>query len=362
MTMSPLSRNLRVTELPINTLPPTVRAFLDGIERVCVYSVDMTTRFRRVTSRDGLFLLGEAGWGEAAPFWDYDAAESSLWLRSAYIQATRPPVAVVRSSVAVNVTIPVVGNEDAQRRVCESGGCETAKVKVADPGVSLAEDASRVEAVADALARSTGGRGRIRVDANGAWNRDDAIDAIRVLDRAASAVGGLEYVEQPCATVEDLASVRRRVDVPIAADESIRRAHDPLAVARAEAADIAVVKVAPLGGVERALNIGADTGLDVVISSALETSIGLSAGVRAAAALPGGERACGLATAQLLQGDACEPLLPRNGRIEVRAGTLDERFISDEPVDERLVERWHRRLRDMVDALSCPFPGAERTQ
>ena len=142
--------------------------------------------------------------------------------------------------------------------------------------------------------------GRIRVDANGGWDVDDAVAAIRALDRAA---GGLEYVEQPCATVEELAAVRRAVDVPIAADESIRRAEDPYRVRDLEAADIAVLKVQPLGGVRACLRIAEDIGLPVVVSSALETSVGIAAGVALAAALPELPYACGLATVQLLTDD-----------------------------------------------------------
>ena len=163
--------------------------------------------------------------------------------------------------------------------------------------------------------------GRIRVDANGAWYVDEAVAAIAALDRAA---GGLEYVEQPCATVEDLAAVRRRVDVPIAADESIRRAADPYRVRDLEAADIAVLKVQPLGGVRACLRIAEDIGLPVVVSSALETSVGIAAGVALAAALPELPYACGLATVQLLTDDvAVEPLLPVDGALPVRRPEVD---------------------------------------
>ena len=194
------------------------------------------------------------------------------------------------------------------------GGCATAKVKVAEPGQSLAEDQARVEAVRDALGPS----GRVRVDANGAWSVDDAVTAIGLLDRAA---GGLEYVEQPCATVEELAAVRRAVDVPIAADESIRRASDPYLVRDLEAADIAVLKVQPLGGVRACLRIAEEIGLPVVVSSALETSVGIAAGLALAGALPSLPYACGLATVQLLTADVvAEPLLPVDGVAAGRRG------------------------------------------
>ena len=199
-----------------------------------------------------------------------------------------------------------MGPEQAHAIVL-AGGCRTAKVKVAEPGQSLADDLARVEAVRDAL----GPGGLIRVDANGGWDVDAAVVAIAALDRAA---GGLEYVEQPVASVEELAVVRRKVDVPIAADESIRRAEDPYRVRDLEAADIAVLKVQPLGGVRACLRIAEDIGLPVVVSSALETSMGIAAGVALAAALPELPHACGLATVQLLTDDVTLPsLLPVDG-------------------------------------------------
>ena len=183
---------------------------------------------------------------------------------------------------------------------------------MADPGSPLADDLARVEAVRDAL----GPAGRVRVDANGAWDVDTAVAAIAALDRAA---GGLEYVEQPCASVEDLAAVRRRVAVPIAADESIRRAADPYRVRDLGAADIAVLKVQPLGGVRACLRIAEDIGMPVVVSSALETSLGLAAGVALAAALPRLDHACGLATRSLLTGDVAAPeLVPVDGHAARR--------------------------------------------
>jgi O-succinylbenzoate synthase len=153
------------------------------------------------------------------------------------------------------------------------------------------------------------------VDANGAWSAAEAVPAISALDRAAR---GLEYVEQPCASVEELSAVRRAVDVPIAADESIRLATDPLRVARAGAADIAVLKVAPLGGVRAAWQVAAEAGLPVVVSSAVDTSVGLAAGLALAGALPELPHACGLGTARLLTGDmVAAPLVPVNGVLPV---------------------------------------------
>ncbi|MPZ61760.1 MAG: o-succinylbenzoate synthase [Propionibacteriales bacterium] len=297
------------------------------------YAIPLRTRFRGITVREGVLLHGVAGWGEFSPFWDYDAATCVPWLRAARESAEDGWPEPVRTTVLVNCTVPAVGPDRAAAIVRVSGGCRTAKVKVAERGQVLADDLSRVEAVRDAL----GPEGRVRVDANGAWSVDEAVAAIGGLSRF-----GLEYVEQPCATVEELAAVRRRVDVPIAADESIRRAEDPLRVAALDAADIAVLKVQPLGGVRACLDIAERIGLPVVVSSALETSVGIAAGVALAAALPELPYACGLATVGLLERDVvADPLLPVDGALEVRR---------PEPLGELPVvpagtpERWRDRL------------------
>ena len=277
-----------------------------------VFSIPMRTRFRGITVREGVLLRGEGGWGEWSPFLEYDAAVATPWLRCAEEAAAGDWPEPVRDTVPVNVTVPAVDAERAHE-IVRAGGCRTVKVKVAEPGQTLADDEARLEAVRDAI----GPTGLVRIDANGAWDVADAIAAITTLDRAA---GGLEYVEQPCAAVEDLAVVRRRVDVPIAADESIRQAADPYRVRDLEAADVAVLKVQPLGGVRACLRIAEDIGLPVVVSSALETSVGIAAGVALAAALPELPYACGLATVQLLTDDVvATSLLPVDGFLPVAA-------------------------------------------
>jgi len=210
---------------------------------------------------------------------------------------------------------------------------------VADPRVDLAADARRVEAVRDAL----GPGGRIRVDANGAWTVPQAVDAIEVL---AAAAGGLEYVEQPCRTLAELAEVRRLTGVPIAADESIRRATDPAKVALTGAADIAVIKVAPLGGVRKALEVAEACGLPCVVSSALETSVGMAAGVALAAALPELDYACGLATLQLLDGDVTsDSLVPVDGYLPVlTTPPVPDRAAEFETGDQAWIDRYERVL------------------
>lgn len=300
------------------------------------FSIPLRTRFRGIVVREGLLLKGAAGWGEFSPFVEYDDETCVSWLDAAREAADLGFPDPIRDRIPVNVTVPACDPETATAIVTRSG-CVTAKVKVAEPGQSLADDVARLEAVREAL----GPVGRIRVDANGGWDLDSALAAIGVLDRAA---GGLEYVEQPCASVEDLARVRRTVGVPIAADESIRRAADPYRVRDLEAADIAVLKVQPLGGVRRCLQIAEDIGLPVVVSSAVESSVGIAAGLALAASLPDLPYACGLATIQLLETDVVGPdqsLLPVNGEIAVPNGPFE--VSAPQPSGDR-VAWWRDRL------------------
>ncbi len=212
---------------------------------------------------------------------------------------------------------------------------------MAEPGQSLEDEIERLEAVRAAMPD-----GAIRVDANGMWDEAEAMARLPHLDRAA---GGLEYAEQPVATVEGLAAVRRAVDVPIAADESIRRAEDPLRVVELEAADVVVLKVQPLGGIRRCLELAEQVGLPVVVSSALESSVGIAAGVALAAALPELTHACGLATVQLFERDTVnESLLPVDGALPVRAIEPD---LSLAPADDETRAKWEARIDRMLSIL-----------
>jgi O-succinylbenzoate synthase len=308
---------------------------------VNVYSIPLHDRFRGITVREGVLLRGDDGrWGEWSPFLEYDARVAEPWLRCAEEAAAGDWPEPRRDRIPVNVTVPAVGPAQAHR-IAAAGGCRTAKVKVADPGQALADDQARLEAVRDAL----GPDAAIRVDANGAWSVDEAVAATAALDRAA---GGLEYVEQPCASVEDLAAVRRRVDVPVAADESIRRAEDPYRVRDLEAADVAVLKVQPLGGVRACLRIAEDIGLPVVVSSAIETSVGIAAGLALAAALPELPYACGLATVQLLTADvAAQPLLPVDGFLPVGMALVDPAALDLLAAGPDRVAHWEARLAEV---------------
>src|SRR3954462_12307117 len=274
------------------------------MSEVRVWSVPMRTRFRGIDVRDGVLVRGPAGWGEVSPFWDYDVVESRRWGGAAREAAVGGWPGPGRASVPATVPVPAVDAERAHAIVAASG-CRTAKVKVAEPGQTSADDLDRVEAVRDALGPS----GAIRVDANAAWDVDTAVARIRELDRV-----GLEYVEQPCATLEELVALRRRIDVRGAADEVVRRADDPLRVDLREACDVVVLKVQPLGGVRAALRVAEAHGLPCVVSSALESSVGIAAGVALAAALPELPFACGLATVALFAADVTtSPRLPAHG-------------------------------------------------
>jgi len=304
------------------------------------YAIRMPTPFRGLAERQGMVWRGAAGWAEWSPFLDYAGVELVPWLRAADEASEQGWPTPVRTAVEVNSTIPAVEPEHAFARA-RAAGCRTAKVKVAEAGGSLTKDLARVEAVRDAL----GADGRVRVDANGAWSVDQAESAIRQLSRF-----DLEYVEQPCRTVEDLATLRRRlaragIAVPIAADESIRRAQDPMHVARLGAADVAVLKVQPLGGVRASLEIAERIGLPVVVSSALETSIGLRAGLALAAALPELPYACGLNTAGLLAGDLANPgLTAADGVIRLREVEVDPAALDRHRADPAVEQFWQARL------------------
>lgn len=304
------------------------------------YSLPLRNRFRGIGVREGLLFRGPAGWAEWSPFAEYAYPETGNWWRAAWEAANLGFPEPVRDRVPVNVTVPAVDAGTAHELVSASS-CTTAKVKVAERGQTFAEDLDRVEAVRDALGPS----GRVRVDVNGGWSVDEAVARLAELARF-----GLEYAEQPCATTEELAELRRRlaragVDVPIAADESIRRQGDPERVVELEAADIAVLKVQPLGGVRRCLELADRLGLPVVVSSALESSVGLAAGVALAAALPELPYACGLNTATMFTADVtAEPLVAVDGAIAVRPVTVDADGWQADPGTTR---RWLTRLDEL---------------
>ena len=311
------------------------------LERACVVAIPMRVRFRGVDVREAVVFEGPAGWGEFAPFPEYGDEESAPWLAAGIEEAYAARPAPVRDAVPVNATVPAVPPERVPEVLARFEGCTTAKVKVAERAQTLSDDLNRLAAVRDAM----GPHARIRIDANGAWDVETATEALR---RAAAY--GIEYAEQPCATVDELAELRtalarKAIDVPIAADESIRKAQDPLLVARKGAADLVIVKVAPLGGIARALEIVDACGLPAVVSSALDTSIGISAGVALAAALPALEHACGLGTVGLFVRDvAAEPMRPGAGVLRPRRVTADPGALAALAAPPERRQWWRERM------------------
>lgn len=316
-------------------LPP----LSDILSSARVISIPLRQRFRGIDTREVLLFEGPQGWTEFSPFTEYDEEESSVWLAAAIDFGWNATPAIFRSSVRVNATIPAVGPGLVAGILERFAGCRTVKVKVAEPGQALADDVARVAEVR----RLLGPEGRIRIDANGAWNVDEAEHAVHAL-----AVYDLEYVEQPCETVEELADIRKRVKymgMPIAADESVRRAIDPLEVAAAKAADLLVLKAQPLGGIGRALSIINAAGLPAVISSALETSVGISMGLHLAAAIESLPYDCGLGTVSFFEGDITkDSLVVEEGMLSVRRVTPDPTLLDTWAADADRTAWWLARL------------------
>ncbi|TSD95112.1 O-succinylbenzoate synthase [Skermania sp. ID1734] len=319
-----------MTDVP---LPPLKDLLADST----VVALPMRVRFRGITTREVMLVRGPAGWGEFGPFGEYDDDEAANWLAAAIEAAWTSPPTAVRDSVPVNATVPSVPAADVPAILARFPGATTAKVKVAEPGQCLADDVARVARVREIVPT-------VRVDANGGWTVAQAVEALQAL----TADGPLEYAEQPCRTVAELAELRRTLSgVPIAADESIRRADDPLRVLRAEALDVAVVKVAPLGGVRRLLELAetlSDHGVSVVVSSALDSAVGMAAGIRAAAALPTLDHACGLGTGGFFVRDVATPLAISDGRLAVGPVEPDQEAITELAAPRERVRWWQERL------------------
>jgi o-succinylbenzoate synthase len=310
--------------------PPDLADLLD---RLHVVALPMRLRFRGIMTREVALIEGPAGWGEFGAFLEYGPAEAAAWLASAIEGAYTEPAPRRRDRIPINATVPAIPPDQVPAVLARFPGARTAKVKVAEPGQALGDDVDRVEAVR-ALVPT------VRVDANGGWTVDEAVTAANAL----TATGDLEYLEQPCKTVEELAEVRRRVSVPVAADESIRKADDPLHVVRSGAADVAVLKVAPLGGVFKLLAIAEQIDIPVVISSALDSAVGIAAGLAAAAALPRLDHACGLGTGRLFIDDVAEPMTPVDGYLPVARVTPDPNRLQAlaAPVERR--QWWIERI------------------
>jgi O-succinylbenzoate synthase len=321
---------------PARTRPALPEPSPSELASVAVpFKVPLNRRFRGVDHREGLLFCGPRGWAEWAPFPEYDDWEAARWLAAAVEAAWGAWPEAVRAQVPVNVVVPALPADDIAGYVTDAvarTGAATFKVKVADPGSALADDLSRVATVRAALSEAGVREPLIRLDANGAWTVAEARRAARMF--AAEFGPVLDYLEQPCRTTTELAELRYRlvddeVAVRIAVDEGLRRARDlyadGLASSLRSAGDVLIVKVAPVGGVARALGLIEEIGLPVVVSGEMNTSVGLSAGIALAAAVPDLAGACGLGTGLLLGDDVCaHTVVPRDGHLSVARRLPDE--------------------------------------
>ena len=301
-----------------------------------VVALPLKSKFRGITVREVALFQGPAGWGEFAPFLEYDDRESSTWLLSAIDAATNPAPMAHRGFIKVNATLPALNSAKEIEELLQSfAGCDTVKIKV---GENLGEDIVRVARVRALLPKA-----KLRLDVNGGWNVAEALNA---LSEIYEEVGPLEYVEQPCATLEELRELKAKlvIDFKITADEVIRKAKDPFAIDLQGAVDILMLKVAPLGGITRAREIGAHHKLPLVVSSALDSAVGISYGLQLAASLPSLDYACGLATGQLLGADIAEMPL-KNGELAVHSVSPDADLLAKYAVPVERLTWWKERTK-----------------
>lgn len=334
MSVPPLGYGFHLTNTP---LPP----LQEVLENLFTVEIPMTVTFRGVNSRQSALICGPYGWGEFAPFLEYGPQESAAWLACALEAAWLPTPEPVRTRIPLNATLPAVPAERVPEVLAKyAGDIQELKIKVAENGQSLADDIARVAAAREALPNA-----RLKVDANMGYTFAGALDALRKLCEY-----GIIYAEQPVASIEDMAALRFAIakeglPARIAADESIRKAEDPLKVARANAADLMVIKAAPLGGVRRALALVEQAQLPAVVSSALESSVGIGVGASLAASLPTLKYGCGLGTVSLMAEDVTdEPLIARDGFMDLRAITPSPQRLERLATDEQTRQWWVERV------------------
>jgi O-succinylbenzoate synthase len=324
------------------------------LAKAAVIALPLRVPFRGLEVRETMIFRGEnpkggsAAWGEFAAFTEYPDEEAANWLACGIEQAwglgpTENERPTFRDFVKHNATLPAVTAAEVPAVLKRFGDFRTVKVKVAEKGQRLDDDIARVQAAR----KFVGDAGRVRIDANGAWSVDEAERAIRSLEKF-----DLEYVEQPCATIPELAEIRERVadmGILIAADESVRKVTDPLEVARSGAADILVIKVAPLGGVRRSLEIIDEAGLPVVVSSALESEIGLAASFDLAIRIEQLDYDCGIGTNNLFT----HSLFGSNklGNFLVSAGEPNQELIQQVRVTGEREEWWMERAKRCLALL-----------
>ena len=295
-----------------------------------VVALATTTDFRSVTSREVALFEGPMGWAEFSPFLEYSFEESIPWLVSAIEAAFAQTPQLMRSEIAVNATLPALDDRSEIERILDAfEGVSVVKIKV---GTQMCADLARVACVRELLPHA-----KIRIDVNGLWSVNEAYE---FLDQ----VGEIEYVEQPCSTIEELRELKKRCTVKIAGDEVIRKAKDPFELELTGAIDILMLKVAPLGGISRAMEIARHHQLPVVVSSALESAVGISHGLKLAAALPELNFACGLGTGALLAADVAKiPII--NGAMRVRDVSPDTDVIDKYAVSSERLNWWRNRVR-----------------
>jgi len=272
------------------------------LETLRVVALPMKTNFRGVTVREVALIQGEYGWGEFSPFLEYDDAESAPWLACAIEAATQPKPKLFRTEVTVNGTIPALNDREELERVVNSfPGVTTFKVKV---GSNTSEDIARINVL-----RSLRPNAKFRIDANGLLSVEQAVSLLQL-------VGDIEYIEQPCATVEELRELKKWVDVKIVGDELLRKAKDPFAIDLSGAVDYLMLKVQPLGGIKRAHQLAQHHKLPVVVSSALESAVGINYGLTLAASFEDMNFDCGLGTGSLLAKNVAQlPIV--DGKIQI---------------------------------------------
>ena len=312
----------------------------EALASLRVVALPMKTKFRGLQIRETALIQGSAGWGEFAPFIEYDAHESLPWLESAIEAATTNFPSGMRSSIPVNATVPASDDESEIEKILSwYPGVDTVKIKV---GTGIREDLVRIARVRKHLPNV-----KIRVDVNGSWNVDDAVFNIRTIYGEVAGTF-LEYVEQPVATLEELKELKERliVDVKIAGDEVLRKAIDPFEIDLEGAIDVLMLKVSPLGGIDRSLKLAAHHKLPVVVSSALESAVGISHGLRLASVIPDLEYACGLATSALFVSDV--GTIPiTNGAMSVEAPEIDDERFQRFAVSADRLEWWRNRISEV---------------
>ena len=322
-------------------------ALADLVSAARIVSLPLRTKFRGLEEREALLFEGPNGWAEWAPFVEYTDEEAAVWLAAAIDFSYGELPILHRDRIAVNATLPAVSPDLVERVLTNFGAFSTVKIKVAETGQTITDDIARIQKVRELYPDS-----KIRLDANGGFEISQAIDLVNGLKTVGIEI---EYFEQPVASIAEMAELRLQlshIGVKIAADESVRKVSDPLAVAQANAADILVLKAAPLGGISRALAIAAEAELPVVISSALDSSVGLSMGAYLAAAIPDLEFDCGLATSALLAGDVTrEPLRADNGFIDVRRVEVDKSKLEIFKAQDHREDWWLERLERVYKLL-----------